>query len=282
MRSNKGFTLAEIAVAMVIVALLLAGAIIPLRTQIDVRNTADTQRSMDAIKEAIIGYALANGRLPCPADGTIPAGGVNSGTEQYNTTTGQCADSLGTAVTFGVVPWATLGVSETDAWGRRFSYYVVQTFADKIQLYSNLPAVNPSDYNTPGQTPCNPAPMPTVSSFALCTLGNLTVNTRNDSTHAATAIGSVLPAVIISHGKNGYGAYTPGGLTLAAPAAGTDEAANATYSNGATTFYSRTPTPSASGCSDAAAGPFCEFDDIIVMISTPTLAARMVNAGKLP
>jgi hypothetical protein len=124
--------------------------------------------------------------------------------------------------------------------------------------------------------------MPTVSSFALCTLGNLTVNTRNDSTHAATAIGSVLPAVIISHGKNGYGAYTPGGLTLAAPAAGTDEAANATYSNGATTFYSRTPTPSASGCSDAAAGPFCEFDDIIVMISTPTLAARMVNAGKLP
>jgi hypothetical protein len=230
---------------------------------------------MDAIKEAIIGYALANGRLPCPADGTTPAGSAGAGTEQYNGS--QCANASG-VVTFGVVPWATLGVSETDSWGRRFSYYVVQTFADKVLLYGST-----SDYNTPGQSPaCSPQPIPSVSSFALCTVGNLTVNTRNDGTHVATAIGSVLPAVIISHGRNGYGAYTSSGTTLAAPAAGTDETANATHTNGATTFYSRTPTPSASGCSDTAAGSFCEFDDIVAMISTPTLVARMVSAGKLP
>lgn len=263
MKNNKGFTLAELAVAFVIIAILLAGAIIPLRTQIDVRNTADTQRSMDAIKEAIIGFALVNGRLPCPADGTISAGSAGSGTEQYNGS--QCANVSG-VVTFGVVPWATLGVSETDAWGRRFSYYVSPHFADAVGTTFD----------------CTPTPAPTQSSFALCSLGILTVNTRNDGTHAATAIGSVLPAVIISHGKNGYGAYTSSGTTLAAPAAGTDEAANATHTNGATTFYSRTPTPSASGCSDTAAGSFCEFDDIVVMISTPTLIARMVSAGKLP
>jgi prepilin-type N-terminal cleavage/methylation domain-containing protein len=39
---STGFTLPELAIALVIIALLLAGAIIPLGTQIDVRNNADT------------------------------------------------------------------------------------------------------------------------------------------------------------------------------------------------------------------------------------------------
>jgi hypothetical protein len=113
----------------------------------------------------------------------------------------------------------------------------------------------------------------------LCSLGTLTVNTRNENTHAFNAIGLVLPAVIISHGKNGFGAYTPGGVTLAAPA-GADEIANANPA--ATTFFSRIPTPSRSPCSDAAGPSFCEFDDIVVMISSNTLIARMVAAGRLP
>jgi prepilin-type N-terminal cleavage/methylation domain-containing protein len=261
MNGSGGFTLAELAVALVIVALLLAGAIIPLSTQIEMRNTADTQRTMDQIKEAIIGFALASGRLPCPATGTIAAGGTNAGAEQ-------CTNS------FGVVPWATLGVPETDAWGRRFSYWVAPIFTDAVG----------TTFNTTGQTPtCTPTPTPAQSSFALCSLGSLTVNTRSDSTHAATAVGSVLPAVIISHGKNGYGAYTTAGVLIAAPSAGTDEAANATHSAAATIFYSRTPTPAASGCSDTAAGsPFCGFDDVVAMISAPVLIARMVSAGRLP
>ena len=267
MRRCKGFTLAELAVALVIVGLLLAGALAPLATQIEVRNISDTQRTMDQIKEAIIGFSQANGRLPCPADGTIAAGGVGAGTEQYaaNTCTGASATTA-----FGVIPWATLGVPETDAWGRRFSYFVSLVFAD---------AITAATYGVG----CVPTPTPAQSSFALCSLGSLTVNTRSDSTHAATALGLVLPAVFISHGKNGYGAYTPGGTTLSAPAAGTDEGANATHTNGANTFYSRNPTPSASGCSDTTLGsPFCEFDDIVTIISSNTLIARMVNAGRLP
>jgi len=261
MNRSKGFTLAELAVALVVIGLLFAGALIPLSTQIEVRNVTDTQRTMDQIKEAIIGFAQANGRLPCPANGTIAAGGTNAGTEQ-------CADS------FGVVPWATLGVPETDAWGRRFSYWVSPIFADTVG----------TTFNTTGQSPsCTPTPTPTQSSFALCSLGLLTVNTRSDSTHAPTALGSVLPAIFISHGKNGYGAYASSGTPFPAPAAGTDEFANATHANTATVFYSRSPSSSASGCGDATSGvPFCEFDDIVAMISAPTLIARMVSAGRLP
>ena len=263
-RTVRGFTLAEVAVVVVIVALLLAGLMIPLGTQIDVRNQADTQRTMDQIKEAMIGYVVANGRLPCPADGTIAAGAANAGTEQCT----------GTVVYYGVVPWATLGTPETDAWGRRFSYWVSPVYTDAIAL---------NTFNTTGQSPtCTPAVNPAQSSFALCTMGNMTVYNRNDASHATVAVGAALPLVIVSHGKNGYGAYSKGGTVLPAPAAGTDEAANATHAD-TTVFYSRNPTPTAPGCSDATAGSrFCEFDDILGMITAPVLAAKMVAAGKLP
>src|SRR5690242_2544505 len=250
MSNSRGFSLIELAVALAIIALLIAGALLPLSTQIEVRNTADTRRSMDSIREAMIGFAQVNGRLPCAADGTIPAGGANAGQEACPSTS-------------GVVPWAALGVPETDSWGRRFSYWVSPIFSDAVGTTFG----------------CTPVPAPTQSSFALCSQGVLTVNTRNEGTHVASALGSVSPAVIISHGKNGRGAYTPSGALLAAPV-GADEAANATLA--ATTFYSRPPTQAASPCNDAAGPAFCEFDDIVMMITSNALIARMVAAGKLP
>src|SRR6266849_5991488 len=81
MSRSKGFSLVELAVALAIIALLLAGALIPLSTQIEVRNVADTRRAMESIREAIVGFAQANGRLPCPADGSIAAGAAGAGTE---------------------------------------------------------------------------------------------------------------------------------------------------------------------------------------------------------
>src|SRR5712692_5344141 len=119
MSPSKGFTLTELTMELAIIGLLLAGAMIPLSVQIDVRNVADTQRSMESIRDAIIGFAQANGRLPCPADGSIPAGAANAGLERKGFTT---CNNVGGAFAFDALPWATLGVPETDAWGRRFSY----------------------------------------------------------------------------------------------------------------------------------------------------------------
>src|SRR5712671_4311276 len=96
---TEGFSLVELAVALAIIALLLAGALIPLSTQIDVRNSADSQRTMESIRDAIIGFAQANGRLPCPANGGTPAGTVDTttwptaitaGAEQWDTTSLGC------------------------------------------------------------------------------------------------------------------------------------------------------------------------------------------------
>jgi prepilin-type N-terminal cleavage/methylation domain-containing protein len=273
MRRSKGFSLVELSVALLIIALLLAGALIPLSSQIEVRNIAETQRNLDSIRDAIVGFTQANGRLPCPANGAVAAGAAGAGTEVLN----GAAPNTTCANLFGVLPWATLGVPETDSWGRRFSYQVSAIFADGIGLLTT------NNTFPLAQTPActTPVPAPTQSSFALCSMGSLTVNTRNETNHAPSAIGSALPAVIISHGKNGKGAYAPSGSILAAPS-GADEIANAAHSNATTTFFGRVQTPAASGCDDTVPGTFCEFDDIVVMISSNVLMSRMVAAGKLP
>jgi prepilin-type N-terminal cleavage/methylation domain-containing protein len=320
MSPSKGFTLAEMAVAVVILALLLFGAMVPFSAQVDIRNVADTRRTMDSIKEAIMGFAQANGRLPCPANGATATGTTDAttwptpivaGAEQWDPTNNRCY------IVFGVVPWATLGVPETDAWGRRLSYQVAPAFADAISLNTwqsrlnpvpgNFPSQNRTAIPSPGdQNPtCPPSsppavppvyplsPAPTLSSFALCSLGDIAVFTRTVS--AGVLLGSALPAVFISHGKNGLGAWQSNGTRLPAPAAGTDEAANVNGNTTATpsggyaswAFYSRDPTPASAGCADPAppatsGASLCEFDDTVVMISSSVLIARMVAAGRLP
>ena len=79
-----------------------------------------------------------------------------------------------------------------------------------------------------------------------------------------TTMASPTPAIIISHGKNGAGAYNTQGtqITVSADA---DEVAN---SDGNTNFVSHTPTST--------------FDDIVAWLSPNILLNRMVTAGKLP
>jgi prepilin-type N-terminal cleavage/methylation domain-containing protein len=296
MIQSRGFSLIELAVALFIIALLLAGAFVPLSSQIDVRNAAETQRNMDSIRDALIGFAQANGRLPCPANGATPAGAVDTttwatpvaaGAEQWN------PSGANTCYTFaGVLPWTTLGVPETDGWGRRFTYRVSQVFADGNGA-GTWSTTTPAAQN-PG--PCNPTPVPAApASFALCSLGNIAVFTRGGTNTTATPLGAGLPAVVISHGKNGFGGWQTTGIQLSPVPVGNDEAANVNGSTQATpsggylswTYYSRTRTPAASGCVDPIPGtsngaPPCEFDDIVMMISSSTLIARMVAAGRLP
>jgi len=321
MSRGKGFSLVELAVALAIIALLLAGALIPLSTQTWANPKMASQRSIESIREAILGFAQANGRLPCPANGGTPAGtvdtttwatSVGAGAEQWNPPNNRCY------TVFGVVPWTTLGVAETDAWGRRLSYRVAPAFADAISLntwQSRQNAVpgtfpsqvapftqSPADQNPtcpssspPAVSPYVLSPAPALSSFALCSLGDIAVWTRGAATTTAVPLGAALPAVIISHGKNGFGAWQTNGTRLNPIPAGNDEAANingnttATPSGGYASwaFYSRTHAPAATGCADPAPGfanaaPPCEFDDIVVMISSSALIARMVAAGRLP
>ncbi len=249
---QKGFTLVEMAMVLLIVALLLGGMLVPLSAQMEQRNISDTQKALSEIKEAIIGYALANGQLPCPAIATIPTGQANAGIAQTPPCTGTNSS--------GVLPWATLGVSETDAWGNRYTYRVTPEFADAISANTYGYDIAFSCVST---HICTPPSNPLNASFALCSCG--TLNVLSAATVGTTVAGNV-PAVIISHGKNGAGAYTPQGTQLAV-GSNADEQENSDGSAD-TTYVTHTPTPT--------------FDDLVVWISPNILLNRMVVAGKLP
>ncbi len=260
-RLQPGFTLVELTIVMLIVSILLAGVLIPLSMQRELRQYADTKKTMDQINDALIGFVLINGRLPCPASGLIADGSANAGTELL-------AGNTCTSYT-GVIPWVTLGVPETDEWGGRFTYRVTSIFADTFAnaTWGCTPSVNPS--------------LP--ASFALCAGGDMRVRSRN-TTNFYDITNLELPAVFISHGKNGYGAYrAQGGSPPAVPATNADERANATPGTVTVIFFSREKTDASSGCSDTPGTiAMCEFDDLVSFVPLTTLMNRMVISGKLP
>jgi len=116
-RSNQaGFTLIELAVVIVVIALLLGSILVPLNSQVEQRKVLETQKTLDEVKEALIGFAMINGRLPRPATS------FSDGTER-----GVCGTVPNCT---GFIPWTTLGVPKTDPYGKIIRYSVTPAFAD--------------------------------------------------------------------------------------------------------------------------------------------------------
>jgi type II secretory pathway pseudopilin PulG len=240
------------AVVVVIMALILGSILVPLSTQVEQRQVVDTERQLEDIKEALIGYALAQTppNLPCPdKTSALGAGIANDGVED-RWVTGLCVNLEGNA------PWATLGLgSSGDPWGNRYHYRVTQAFAQR-------------------------AP---AATFSLSTQGDILVCPASTLCGAGQAL-TVLPpsdnspvALILSHGPNGWGAINVATANVntkpAPPALGFDETEN---TDGDATFVSRARV------SDDGSNPSPEFDDIVVWLSPHTLKHRLVAAGKLP
>ena len=223
----RGFTLIEMAMVLFIVALLLGGLLPTLSGQVEQRRVSETRKQLDEIQQAVIGFAIINGRLPCPAVGITQTGQPNAGVENPP------CQAVGT--NGGVLPWVTLGVSETDAWGRRFTYRVTPAFAI---------------VGTP---------------FQLSSTPNLNVGVTTTSTDTSVAAG--VPAVVVSHGTNGLGAYTPAGG--APPTVATGDELDNVATNNNNHFVSHDFVQNG-------------FDDLVIWISPNTLMNRMVAAEKLP
>ncbi len=106
--TQRGFTLIEMAVVLVIIGLLIAAFLTPLGIQRDIKDYSQAKLELERIRESIYGYAMINGRLPCPSTTTNPADNVNYGH-------GDASCLLTSAA--GVLPWKDLGVHEVDSWG---------------------------------------------------------------------------------------------------------------------------------------------------------------------
>lgn len=198
-----------------IITLLLGGLVPTISGQIERQKYAETRKQLSEIQEALFGFAIINGRLPCPADSSIPTiTGVANGA-------GEEIAACGTSANGGVLPWVTLGIGEVDAWGRRFTYRVTPKFAD----------------TTDGTADSTCAVAANVS-FQICSVGNLDV--WSDSTKTAK-VASEIPVVIISHGTDGLGASTTAGQIV--PGVSGDQSENAVDNNN-NDFVSHTTAPS--------------------------------------
>ena len=147
MNKNQGFSLIEMAVVLVILGLIISTLLTPLGVQRDLKDINGTQLNLKLINEAIYGFVVLNGRLPCPTTQANPAN-ANYGLEDCSITTE------------GYLPWRTLGVTATDEWGtlrqattdpwngywryrRDQNYSTVALFSTNIS--AAVPAYAPSD-----------------------------------------------------------------------------------------------------------------------------------------
>jgi len=127
-----GFTLLEMAIVMVIVGLLIGGLLTPLSAQKEQARRQENQRLLEDAREALFGFAAANGYLPCPA--TLAGNGL----EVRSTSAGKCgANAPDNNYFSGRLPWVTLGLrAEFDPWGNGHlvKYAVHGTYVKKFDL----------------------------------------------------------------------------------------------------------------------------------------------------
>lgn len=209
-----------------------------------------TTLALAQARDALIGFALANGRLPRPA-----VSGAN-GIEMAS-----CATE--TACT-GLIPWATLGVTKLDAWGKVIRYSVTPTFANAAFALSTVMTKKIQTRNGAG---------------ALTYQRGTTTACVTTLATATDALVDCVPAVLFSHGKSNFGT-TDSGVSIAnLSATNIDETSNNTGTvapaPAGTTFIQR----STSENTTIAFGG--EFDDVVIWLSPVVLKTQMQKAGIL-
>lgn len=257
---QSGFSLVEMAVVLAIIAILLAGMLLPLSAQIDQQNTNETLRRLDMAREALLGFAVTNRRLPCPATAT------SLGVEAIGTTYASGGGACSLPWT-GYIPAVTLGLLPVDssqlfvdAWGYPIRYAVTD-FSMTVSSTANVRPFTSTDairavYNASSLTAL-------VPDLRVCdTTTGMTGSGATADCPAANQLTKNAVAVVFSTGKN-----TPSGGT------GAHELANVNAS-GDRVFISHTPNPST-----ATGG---EFDDIVQWLSPYLLYNRMIVGGALP
>ena len=241
---------------------------IPLATQIEQRRVEETRKQIEVAREALFGFAMANGRLPCPASAasngvasycTNGPGACGAPVTVAPPAHGRCTDSN------GWLPAVTLGIGPVDSQG-----YAIDGWQDGSPTHRLRFAVskfeNPAASGTFPITAANGIRAATMDTVALpgsvhlyvCGLGLVAASSSTACSVGVTTLTDRAVALIYSVGKNGSTAFAS--LSF-------DEQNN--QGNNADIVFS------SGDASD-------NFDDITSWISLNTLFAKMVQANKLP
>jgi prepilin-type N-terminal cleavage/methylation domain-containing protein len=249
----RGYTLIEVMVVIVILTLLASGLAVPLAAQLQMRRTAETQRTIDTAREALLGFAAAHGRLPCPAS---DAGGEESFAAGGDATNGNCSNFYD-----GFLPGAALGLSPLDArgfvrdaWGSPANRIRYAVFGGGASVNG---VVNPLTREGGMRLATMPA-LGTASHFIfICSTG--AAASGSGCGPAANQLTRRAAFVLLSLGAN----------APAVPAAGGDEARNV---SGAPVFVQH----------EASLAEASAFDDIVEWAPVHLVINRLLTAGLLP
>jgi hypothetical protein len=237
-------------VALGIVSIALAA--MTARDQIELRLHDETVKALNAAADALLDYAAARGRLPCPAD----AGSGGREPEGTDPQTGVCP------TWYGFLPAAELGMTgldphgyKTDGWGgplNRIRYAVT---------YTTVRTVTNPFTRRHGMRRVGVESLGVEYLFWVC--GSADGVFEGSTCGTAPVLTSKTPVVIWSVGRNAR----IGGKSA-------DEAENANPNGGSEdpVFVSR----------PRSATPGEEFDDIVTWLPLPLLVKRMIARGQLP
>jgi len=180
-RTQTAFTLVEMAIVLALIGLILGTGLTLLSAQQEQRKVEETNALLSDAREALIGFAIARGRLPCPASST------SNGVEDPNTG-GFCNHPYD-----GFLPSVTLGLPGVDANG-----YLMDAW--RLPQNRIRYAVTTDHSNAATTTDGIKSVMPTFSPDlnACASATGITATTCG----TATTLSSNAVAVIYSLGKN--------------------------------------------------------------------------------
>jgi prepilin-type N-terminal cleavage/methylation domain-containing protein len=252
-RAQAGFTLTELAVVVVVIALLLGGLLMTLEAQNTARTTAETRQTLQNAHDAIIGFAVRYGRLPCPA--TAFSNGVESpAAPPAPPAANPCT------VTKGFVPAATLGIGPTDRWG-----YLIDAWGQRVRYA--VSKVDSDAFTTAGKLREKAFNVTGTTWLKVCSSTGASAVLTTTACPAPPVTSFDTPAVIFSTGKNGASGVP----------ASQDEAENldeffvGTDNDRVFVAHELTTADALSGA----------FDDVVTWISPNVLYHRMISAGAL-
>jgi prepilin-type N-terminal cleavage/methylation domain-containing protein len=244
-RNERGFSLIEMAVVMMIMGLLLGGLFTAIGQSTENTRRTDTLAQLELIEEALYGYAQAYGRLPCPA--TNVTAGVEA--PAVPLATGICT------VAHGFVPHVTLGIQSqpttngllVDAWRNPIRYSVSILDSGANRVFTSTLGMRAQFASATPIAP-NVLTLPCITDAPAC---------------AGVVHANTVPALAFSMGNNALTTTSAdelenvGAVLGLIPVPGDNEFVSDTYSE-------------------------ANYDDLMIWLSPNVLFSRLVTAGRLP
>lgn len=230
---DAGFSLVEIAVAMVIIGLMVATALQTYKIYRHTKIMAENDSNMAGIELALGKFVATNGRYPCPMPQRLSAGDAAYGFEDctFDPATDCDVDDPASKmlcvarsdlddetwldggnwlldideVMVGAIPFQTIGIPMKmglDGWGRRFTYAVSRKLTQPAAAAEELNARRAIriEQQFIDKTPTSPTYQQFVRSLDLDSEDNQVPD----------------DIVVLSHGANGIGAWTADGTQFLA------------------------------------------------------------------